>query len=420
MDFVVVNRYQDLISVDSTKGNAIYELRVLRKWKVVDLSKPNTIGCVDLVLIDIHDIKIHATIPKKLVPIFDEKIIEGRVYRISSVDVRFNFGTLIPSYHRYKFYFTDETVVDPSSNSFIPAIGFSLVEAKDIRNKGSSFRYLVDVVGLITSAIHDKNFFPDGTVSQTVTFKLNDESMVEFLTRNLDYTGLYRSSRRLPVSYTMEYLKDYPIRTMAELKSNAEVGYFIVNARICDIVTFDPWWYAMCDCPRVFKDYIGDFRCVKCQAEKWTASPKIKLTFEVDDETGSGLFRAFDHVMINVAAVNSTSQAFDEVLGKSIMFIVRKNRHEPNYVGTTYDVMRVADSASIIEYFKDKGVSIVPSKVLKKNVVNSEKQPVVTHTDHGTTTTEELIKLYLSGVNPSNPSPMDVASSSGSKRSRAD
>jgi preprotein translocase subunit SecG len=46
------------------------------------------------------------------------------------------------------------------------------------------------------------------------------------------------------------------------------------------------------------------------------------------------------------------------------MFIVRKNRHEPNYVGTTYDVMRVADSGSIIEYFKEKGVSIVPSKVV--------------------------------------------------------
>jgi hypothetical protein len=77
------------------------------------------------------------------VPIFDEKIIEGRVYRISSVDVRFNFGTLLPSYHRYKFYFTDETVVEPSTNSFIPAIGFSLVEAADIRKKGSTFRYLV-------------------------------------------------------------------------------------------------------------------------------------------------------------------------------------------------------------------------------------------------------------------------------------
>jgi hypothetical protein len=57
--------------------------------------------------------------------------------------------------------------------------------------------------------------------------------------------------------------------------------------------------------------------------------------------------------------------------------------------------------------------------VLKK-VVSSGKQPAVTYTDHGTATTEELIKLYLSGVNPSVSSHMDVASSSGSKRSRAD
>jgi hypothetical protein len=35
---------------------------------------------------------------------------------------------------------------------------------------------------------------------------------------------------------------------------------------------------------------------------------RVKLTFEVDDDTGTGLFRAFDHVMINVAAVKSTSQ----------------------------------------------------------------------------------------------------------------
>jgi hypothetical protein len=106
--------------------------------------------------------------------------------------------------------------------------------------------------------------------------------MVQYLTKNLDYTGLYRSSRRLPVSYTMEFLKDYPVRTMAELKTNAEVGYFIVNARICDIVTFYPWWYAMCDCPRVFKDYIGDFSCLKCKADKWTASPKYVIYYICD------------------------------------------------------------------------------------------------------------------------------------------
>jgi hypothetical protein len=91
-------------------------------------------------------------------------------------------------------------------------------------------------------------------------------SLVKFLSANFDYSGLYRPTTRVPVSYTMEFLKDHPIRTMAELKSNPELGYFIVNARLSDIVSFDPWWYAMCDCPRV--------DATKCKADKWSPSPK--------------------------------------------------------------------------------------------------------------------------------------------------
>jgi uncharacterized membrane protein YgcG len=39
MEFIPENRYQDLIVVDSTKGDEVYEVRVLRKWKVVDPSR---------------------------------------------------------------------------------------------------------------------------------------------------------------------------------------------------------------------------------------------------------------------------------------------------------------------------------------------------------------------------------------------
>jgi hypothetical protein len=45
------------------------------------------------------------------------------------------------------------------------------------------------------------------------------------------------------------------------------------------------------------------------------------------------------------------------------MFIVKKDRHEPNYITTTYEIMRVSDKATILEYFSDMGFSIVPSKV---------------------------------------------------------
>jgi hypothetical protein len=39
------------------------------------------------------------------------------------------------------------------------------------------------------------------------------------------------------------------------------------------------------------------------------------------------------------------------------------------------------------------------------------KEVVVVNTDHGTTTTEELMKLYSSGINPSSSSGTNVASS---------
>jgi hypothetical protein len=41
---------------------------------------------------------------------------------------------------------------------------------------------------------------------------------------------------------------------------------------------------------------------------------RVKLTLEIDDDTGSGLFRAFDHVMLTVAVVNSTSQVSVQLL----------------------------------------------------------------------------------------------------------
>ncbi|MCI00398.1 replication factor A protein, partial [Trifolium medium] len=147
--------------------------------------------------------------------------------------------------------------------------------------------------------------FVDPTIAEVVNFR---NGLVHYLSRGLDYIGLLRSSGHTPLSCNLDFIKDYPVRTMAELKNNPQLGVFVVNARICDIVNFDPWWYPVCKCPRIFEKYIGAFHCVKCQLSKFIAAPKVKLTFEVDDETGYGLFKAFDHVMVNVAAVNSSFQ----------------------------------------------------------------------------------------------------------------
>jgi hypothetical protein len=37
-----------------------------------------------------------------------------------------------------------------------------------------------DVIGVVTSVVHDKNFFPDGKVTQTASFRLNHERCVKY------------------------------------------------------------------------------------------------------------------------------------------------------------------------------------------------------------------------------------------------
>jgi hypothetical protein len=75
--------------------------------------------------------------------LFDSQIEEGKVYIMSSLMVRFSFGTVMPTYHRYKFVFNEETKVIPSENSSIPIHGFSLIGADSVLSKRKCFRYLV-------------------------------------------------------------------------------------------------------------------------------------------------------------------------------------------------------------------------------------------------------------------------------------
>jgi hypothetical protein len=52
MDAGLNNGVQAIISVNADSANGVYEVRVLRKWKVPDQSAPETITSVDMVLID--------------------------------------------------------------------------------------------------------------------------------------------------------------------------------------------------------------------------------------------------------------------------------------------------------------------------------------------------------------------------------
>jgi hypothetical protein len=57
------------------------------------------------------------------------------------------------------------------------------------------------------------------------------------------------------------------------------------------------------------------------------------------------------------------SYAFDHIIGKSIMFIVEKKRHDKIYCDGMFELLCVSDDRKIIKYYVDKGICSTPSKV---------------------------------------------------------
>ncbi|GAU49996.1 hypothetical protein TSUD_91140 [Trifolium subterraneum] len=77
----------DIIFVNHSNTNGIYEVRVLRRWGVHGYSRPAMFSSVDMILIDKHGHKIQPTIPNDALSLFDEQIHEGRVYKMTDFTV---------------------------------------------------------------------------------------------------------------------------------------------------------------------------------------------------------------------------------------------------------------------------------------------------------------------------------------------
>ncbi|GAU31835.1 hypothetical protein TSUD_58360 [Trifolium subterraneum] len=421
--------FDDIISINHSNTNGRFEVRVVRKWGVIDHSRPGVFGLVEMVLMDKHLHKIQATIPNDVLSVFDEQVQEGRVYVMS-----------------------DFTVV-PSDNHTIPMYVLSLIGADNVLEKKENFKYLVDVVGVVSHVQHDKNFYFDGRVTSSVSFRLNDQrksfpcelhgvlddefkdkvkccsdglpivvlqfarivisqgsvlvegvervtkilvnpNVVEvinfrnglllYLGRTPNYGGLIHAKQRLRLSHNLDFIEDHPVKNIAELNTDPQLGVFIVNARMIDILSLDPWWYPMCKCGVVFEDYIGD-------------------------ETGCAQIKTFNHLMADLAVIDPYARvisaddfykSFYSIMGKSIMWIVKKTTHAPEFVGCSCELLRVTNGLAIIDYFKEKGLYKTSSKVVEKTLLTDKKGNKVINCLPFTTTTSDLVDQYFYAAFP--------------------
>ena len=78
-----------------------------------------------------------------------------------------------------------------------------------------------------------------------------------------NYTNMNRLSSLMLGSSEYDFGRNYPVKSVAQLKTTLEIGVFVVEAKVIGVS--QPWWYAVCGCHKIVEGYLGLFYCINCK-----------------------------------------------------------------------------------------------------------------------------------------------------------
>ncbi|WJX38287.1 hypothetical protein P8452_25966 [Trifolium repens] len=169
-------KFDAIADIHPDKEDIRINVRVLRLWKVPTFLNPSENGSIEMVLVDDKGGKIHATIKKQLIYMFERKIEEGNTYDISSFAVYPQSGSYRSTLHPYKIVFKLKTKVNLSEHSSITTYGLTVTNISDVCAHTHDYEFLVDVIGYMTGLSAEREYFRDGKITKMVVAELTDHS----------------------------------------------------------------------------------------------------------------------------------------------------------------------------------------------------------------------------------------------------
>lgn len=123
--------------------------------------EPEQPNSLEMVLIDEKGAKIHATVRKQLLYVFQKKLAEEDAYKMSYFSVTPNVGYYYTTIYEYKLIFQKKTKVQKIEDSVIPNNGLSLSKIEKLSKHNVDYPYLVDVIGLMTGISAEREYVRD-------------------------------------------------------------------------------------------------------------------------------------------------------------------------------------------------------------------------------------------------------------------
>ncbi|PNX85493.1 replication factor A protein, partial [Trifolium pratense] len=152
------------------------KVRVLRIWKTSSFLNPSDVNSIEMVLVDEKGGKIHASVRKQFLYMFESKIEEGQVYQMSYFSVVPQTGFYRTTLHPYKLLFQIKTKVVAVKSSDISHHGLTLTSLAEVCSHVHDYEFLVDVMGLLSGISAEREYVRDGNVTKMVVIELTDAS----------------------------------------------------------------------------------------------------------------------------------------------------------------------------------------------------------------------------------------------------
>ncbi|GAU39036.1 hypothetical protein TSUD_59920 [Trifolium subterraneum] len=252
--------FDALSSVVVGRDSWRFKVRVVRMWTVSSFLKLDQVNSIEMVLIDDKGVKIHATVRRQLLYLFQNKFVEGQVYKMSYFSVTPSVGGYRTTTHPYKLLFQMKTKVLSYDSAVIPLYGLSLSSVSEVCSHVVDYDNLVG--GLELNGIECSPVVP--VLGPRVRPSMEDE-----------------------------FLRLYPKKTISQLLDLPEDGTFVVSAIVDGLVDGEDWWYPSCKCHRSVTPDSGAYYCKGCDKHVFHMLPRYKVKLMVSDSTASAVFVVF-------------------------------------------------------------------------------------------------------------------------------
>ncbi|XP_020970095.1 uncharacterized protein LOC107620097 [Arachis ipaensis] len=125
--------------------------RIIRLWKVPSKFDKSKTAYLEMVLIDDKCDKIHCSVKNYLAKMFENDMIEEKVYVFSNFLIEESSGIYLPTTHVYRITFKKESrIVNTINDRNIPDNHFNFLNHADILRQTNEKANLFDVIGLLT------------------------------------------------------------------------------------------------------------------------------------------------------------------------------------------------------------------------------------------------------------------------------